>query len=35
VETIGGEHVARDVEELAPALLGRESHRHRRNVTCR
>ena len=27
VEPAGGEHLAGDVEELAPALLGRESHR--------
>src|SRR5262249_12563850 len=35
VEAAGGEHLAGDVEELAPALLGRESPRHRRHVTRR
>ena len=34
-EAAGREHVARDVEKLPPALLGRESHRHRRHVTGR
>ena len=34
-EAAGREHVARDVEELSTALLGRESHRHRRHGTRR